>query len=295
MAEAGPTITDRVTDAAARGLIGLGRLMPYRWRVPTMGWITSRILAPLTGWNRRVRENLGLIQPDLSPREVRRICREATGNGGKLIIETYSGDEMARAVGEIPVTGPGAAELLAACASDRAVLIVSGHFGNYEAIAVALKQRGHDMGVLYRPMKNRLFNDHYVKALGHYAAPPIATDRRGLTQVVRIRRDGGVVGILIDLRNLAGEPLQFMGHTAMTSTAAAEWALKYDALLVPAYGIRQPDGLRFEVFVDAPVAHSGDPAEMTQALNDSLERQVRARPGQWFWMHRRWGRPQAVP
>jgi KDO2-lipid IV(A) lauroyltransferase len=80
----------------------------------------------------------------------------------------------------------------------------------------------------------------------------------------------------------------------MTSTAAAEWALKYDALLVPAYGIRQPDGIAFEVFVDAPVDH-GDPSAMTQALNDSLERQVRERPGQWFWMHRRWGRPGARP
>ncbi|MCU0854627.1 MAG: lysophospholipid acyltransferase family protein [Rhodobacteraceae bacterium] len=295
MPDTGPSTTDRVTDAAARGLIRLGRLLPYRRRIPAMGWLTSRVLAPLTGWNRRVRENLAFVLPGLSEAETRALCREATGNGGRLIIETYSGDEMSAAVGEVPITGPGAEALLAACASDHAVLIVSGHFGNYEAISVALKQRGHDMGVLYRPMKNTLFNDHYVKALGAYAAPPIATDRRGITQVVRILRDGGTIGILIDLRNAAGAPLQFMGQTAMTSTSAAEWALKYDALLVPAYGIRQPDGIAFEVFVDTPVDHTGDPAAMTQALNDSLERQVRARPGQWFWMHRRWGRPGARP
>ncbi|MGI1663564.1 lysophospholipid acyltransferase family protein [Palleronia sp. KMU-117] len=291
MADTRPTLADRMTDAAARGLIGLGRLLPYRRRVPVMGWITSRLLAPLTGWNRRVRKNLALILPDLAPADVRRICREATGNGGRLIIETYSGAEMAANVGAVPMVGPGAPALLDACASDRAVLIVSGHFGNYEAIAVALKQAGHEMAVLYRPMKNRLFNAHYVKALEDYAAPPIPTDRRGITQVVRILRDGGTIGILIDLRNSSGAPLQFMGHTALTSTAAAEWAVKYNALLVPAYGIRQPDGIGFEVFVDTPVPHSDDPAAMTQALNDSLERQVRARPGQWFWMHRRWSTP----
>lgn len=289
MAETTPTIADRVTDAAARALIGLARLLPYRRRVPAMGWVASRVLAPVTGWNRRVNENLSLILPDLSAAEARAIRRAATANAGRQIIETYSADEMRAEIGPVPVVGPGAEALLAACASPRAVLVISGHFGNYEAISVALKERGHEMGVLYRPMSNRLFNAHYVEALGQFASPPLATDRRGIMQLVRLLRAGGTAGILNDIRNLGGTELTFMGHSAMTSTAAAEWALKYDALLVPAYGIRQPDGIGFEIYVDHPVAHTGDAAAMTQALNDSLERQVRARPGQWFWMHRRWG------
>jgi KDO2-lipid IV(A) lauroyltransferase len=290
MADDGPTFSDRATDAAARGLIAFARLLPYRWRVPAMGWIASRLIAPLTDWNTRVTENLALIFPDLGPYDVKDLRREATDNAGRQIIETYSADDMRAHVCPVPVTGPGAEALLAACAASRPVLIISGHFGNYEAIALALQERGHEMGVLYRPMSNRLFNEHYVKALARFAQPPLPTDRTGVTQAARILRGGGIVGLLIDLRNLSGAPLTFMGQTAMTSTVAASWALKFDALLVPAYGIRQPDGLSFEVHVDAPVELTGDPAAMTQALNDSLERQVRARPGQWFWMHRRWGR-----
>jgi KDO2-lipid IV(A) lauroyltransferase len=64
-------------------------------------------------------------------------------------------------------------------------------------------------------------------------------------------------------------------------------ALKYDCLLVPVYGIRQPDGLHFTLLVEDAIPH-GDPAVMTQALNDSLAAQVMARPEQWFWVHRRW-------
>lgn len=290
MADKKPTLAHRVTDAAARGLIGLGRLLPYRWRVPFMGWITSRVLAPVTGWNRRVRSNLALVLPDLDRAEARRIRLAATDNAGRQIIETYSGPDMAAELGHVPMTGPGANALLEALAARRPVILASGHIGNYEAIALALKSRGFGLGVLYRPMSNPLFNAHYVKALDHFAAPPIPTDRRGVIKVVRLLREGGTVGINVDVRNLAGAPLTFMGQTAMTATSAGEWALKYDALLVPAYGIRQPDGIAFEVYVDAPVAHTDDPAEMTQAVNDSLDRQVRAHPGQWFWMHRRWGK-----
>ena len=71
--------------------------------------------------------------------------------------------------------------------------------------------------------------------------------------------------------------------------ASRELAIRYDALIVPVAGIRQPDGLSFKVEVGAPIPHS-DPASMMQALNDDLELLVRAHMEQWFWVHRRWKR-----
>ena len=84
-----------------------------------------------------------------------------------------------------------------------------------------------------------------------------------------------------------GESLSFMGKPARTALSAAELALKYDALLVPVYGIRQPNGLDFKILVEPPIAHT-TASEMTQALNDSLERLVRQHMDQWMWVHRRW-------
>ncbi|TMV76841.1 lysophospholipid acyltransferase family protein, partial [Thioclava sp. BHET1] len=84
-----------------------------------------------------------------------------------------------------------------------------------------------------------------------------------------------------------GARLRFFGQDALTSLSAAELALKYEALCVPAYAIRQPNGLDFEVLIEAPIPH-GPAEEMTQALNDSLEAQVRQHMDQWFWIHRRW-------
>ena len=63
--------------------------------------------------------------------------------------------------------------------------------------------------------------------------------------------------------------------------------MKYDALLVPVFGIRQEDGLTFHLRVEAPIAHA-TPDAMMQAYNDVVERVAREHPDQWFWIHRRW-------
>jgi KDO2-lipid IV(A) lauroyltransferase len=84
----------------------------------------------------------------------------------------------------------------------------------------------------------------------------------------------------------------FFGKPAATALSAAELSLKYDAPLIPIYGVRQPNGLDFKIIVEEPVPPS-DAVTMTQALNDSLEALVREHPEQWLWMHRRW-KPEVI-
>ena len=81
--------------------------------------------------------------------------------------------------------------------------------------------------------------------------------------------------------------LTFFGKPAHTPLSAAEWAVKYDALLVPVFGIRQEDGLTFHLSVEEPIAHAA-PDQMMQDYNDVVERVARAHPDQWFWIHNRW-------
>jgi Kdo2-lipid IVA lauroyltransferase/acyltransferase len=79
----------------------------------------------------------------------------------------------------------------------------------------------------------------------------------------------------------------FFGKPARTSTAVSEWALKYGARVFPIYGRRRHGGLDFDLIVDAEMPPT-DPVTMTQAINDSLEAEVRGHMDQWFWIHRRW-------
>lgn len=270
-----------------RGLIGLAGLVPYRWRVPAMGWIVSRILAPLAGFDKRVRDNLHLACPDLPETEVKRLCRAVPDNAGRTVIEQYAGrpfDERARAAA---ITGPGLAALEEARANDRPVILMTGHFGNYDAIRTSLRARNHIMGVLYRRMANPYFNDHYVRTISAIGTPMFEQGRRGMTQMVRHLKQGGIIAIVGDLHAHGGKELTFFGQPAVTATVPAELALKYDAAMIPVYAIRQPNGLDFEIVMQDPIPHS-DAITMTQAVNDGLETLVRAHMDQWFWIHRRW-------
>ena len=288
------TLQDRVVDTAIRAVLRVALAIPYRWRVPLVGWVVAHLAAPLAGWNRHTDENPKYVLPELGPYDRKAIMRAVADNAGRTLIEIYSGAEFADRVKDTPLTGPGAETLREARAEGRPVILVTAHFGNYDAPRAALFAQGLELAAIYRPMKNALFNDHYVKAISEIGAPAYPSGRAGLVKFMRHVAGGGMIGVLFDLYTIDGAPLTFFGATAPSPLSAAQWALKYDALLIPIYGIRQPDGLSFEIRVEAPIPHS-TPEEMTQALNDGLEALVRTHVDQWFWIHRRWRKSLKAP
>ena len=96
-----------------------------------------------------------------------------------------------------------------------------------------------------------------------------------------------MIGIATDI-SMAGAPLlKFFDREAHTALSAAEWALAYDAEIIPLFGIREDDGQGFRVRMEAPLVRS-TPESMMQEYNDIVERMARAHPTQWFWIHHRW-------
>ncbi len=278
---------DYAIDRALRAMLWLGRQLPYGARIRFIGWTASRVIAPIAGWRRRIRDNLDHVAPDMPRAERDRVVRMVPDNAGRTLAEIYSGAEFAAHVGGTQAEGPGLAALDAARDAGRPAIVVTGHFGNYDAPRAVLLARGCRLAGLYRPMRNRYFNDHYVAAIGRIGEPVFPTGRQGLGLLLRHLRHGGMVGMVVDVYAKHAPELDFMGQPAPTALSAAEMALKYDAPLVPVYGIRQPDGLTFRIVAEAPIPPS-DPVTMTQALNDSLSALVRTHPEQWFWIHRRW-------
>lgn len=293
MAERGRGFRYWIEDKAVRILLNVALALPYETRVPLMGWVTSRVIAPIAGYRKRIRDNLAHACPDLDEAEVRRLVRAVPENVGRSMIEAYSGNEFVERLGRAPIEGPGVAPLARAKDEGQPVIFVTGHFGNYDAARAAMIQRGYNIGVLYNPMKNAYFNEHYEKAMSSIGTPIFPRGRRGLGELVRFIRDGGMAGIVIDQYMRNGEILRFFDQPARTALSAAELALKYNALCVPVYSIRRKNGLDFKIVFEAPLAHT-DAITMTQALNDSLEARVRAHMDQWLWIHRRW-KPERLP
>jgi KDO2-lipid IV(A) lauroyltransferase len=280
-------LRDTLQNWAIRGVLGAVLTVPYRLRVPMMGWITARVVAPLVGWDRRVRENLAHVMPELPETEVRRLMRAVPANAGRTLIEIYSGREFKARVADTPLTGPGVEAFRAARAAKRPTVLVTAHFGNYDVARTALFAQGFPLGALYREMKNPKFNDHYVRAISLIGEPVFPANRKGITAFVNHLREGGMIGILIDIYAGEGARVTFFGKPAPTATSTMEWAAKYDAVVIPIYGRRRAGGLDFDIVMDAPIPVT-DPVKMTQAANDSLEAMVRQDMDQWFWIHRRW-------
>jgi Kdo2-lipid IVA lauroyltransferase/acyltransferase len=274
-------------NLAVSALIWTMRALPYRWRVPFGGWAVGHLVAPFAGWRQRVRQNLALVWPDLPGTEVARLVEAVCDNAGRTLAELYSPQEFKARVKDAPIRGAGLATILDAQARGQPVILVSGHFGNHDIARAVLAGRGMAVGALYKPQRNPYVERHFRATIGAISEPIFARGRQGLAQMVQHLKRGGMLGILIDQHMRHGAGLTFLGHRALTATSAADLALRYGALLVPVYGIRQPDGLSFELVVEAPIA-PGTPEEMTQAVNDSLSAQVTAHPDQWFWIHRRW-------
>lgn len=287
MSTTGRKPSDWLIDRIWRGLIWCALRLPHRMRVAGMGWFFRSVVGPLSGRARQSDANLAMIYPDLSGAERNRITRAVLDNIGRVVMENYATeDQMARARDWHP-EGPGWDAAETARADGRPILFISGHYGNYQAGRAALNGRGYQMAGLYRPLNNDYLNAHYIATIENVGGGAFTRDRRGLAGFVKHLRSGAQGAILVDQYLYDGRIFDFMGHPAPTSRAAAEMALKYNALLVPIYSTRLPNGLDFRIELDAPIAHS-DPDTMTQALNDNLAERVRAAPEQWFWVHNRW-------
>jgi KDO2-lipid IV(A) lauroyltransferase len=165
-------------------------------------------------------------------------------------------------------------------------MFVTAHYGNHEAPRQVLTAMGHSIGGLYRPMLNPYFNAHYAKTMTSWGGPVFAQGRRGTMGFARHLKSGGMGTLLFDV-SASGISLPFLGQPAHTATSAADIALRLDALVIPYFGIRQPDGLSFAVEVEAPIAPAS-PAQMMAEMTGRLEAQIARDPAQWFWVHRRW-------
>lgn len=283
-----PAITrrHRIEAALQNLLLGGLCLLPYRWRVP-MGGRLGRALMSFGASRKRIGRNLQLIFPDRTETERQAIGRAAADNIGRVVIEVWSGMAFVRHAGAAPLSGPGLAALRAAHEAGRPVVFATAHFGNYYAVRIALAAQGMAHATIYKPLENPLLEARYTGLCLLAEGELLALGRRGQLRTREILRSGGKLALLFDYATADKPPLPFLGQPTPTATSAAELALKHDALLIPIYGTRQPDGLSFRVEVEEPIPH-GDPVEMTRALNDSATARIMAAPGQWFWPLQRW-------
>ena len=298
-----------LVDLPFRILVRVLRLLPYRFRISAGGWIVRRVFVYLTRFRQRILDNLALVKPSATAHEKQKIVSGCLDNCGRLFAEYYSAGEFVARARTSALTGSGVDALQKAHVQGQGVLLATGHFGNFEAGRAALIsqvlrwtregmvcesaeragliQSGWIVGGLYRPTNNLFYEQRHQAAFAGIGEPAIPKGLAGLRELIRYLGKGGWLMILHDQHDSHGVRQQFLGRDVLTSVSAARLALRHDALLVPYYGIRQPNGLDFQIVVESPIAPSNE-MQMTDQLTASLEKMVNCHPEQWFWIHRRW-------
>lgn len=260
------------------------------WPVPT--WTLSDLCAPVggaiaitvPGYRRRAEQNLALVWPERSTAERRHIVREAGAHFMRLIIE-YA--RLDRTIRDIEIEISGAEHLRAAQAAGKGAVLVSAHYGNWEAARFAALRLGCETGIIYRPLNNR-YLARFTRDLIPIAGRPILPKgRRGARDLIGHVARGGFVMILVDQRNSGTPFIDFLGHPAETSTGAAELARRSGAALIPVRAARNVALRRFDVTFEAPVTGTDSRAMMAE-VNRRISAWIEAAPEQWFWFHRRW-------
>lgn len=174
---------------------------------------------------------------------------------------------------------------------DRPIMILTGHCGNWELLAATINCRGLDMAVVARGQQDERLDSFISGFRARFGTITIARAQEGAARtLLRQLRKGGALGMLIDQdTRVDGVWVPFFGHLAFTPVGAASIALRQGVAVVPAF-IERLDGGKHLARFEPALELSDDLTEATALMTTRIEQQIRRRPEQWVWMHRRWRR-----
>jgi KDO2-lipid IV(A) lauroyltransferase len=246
---------------------------------------------------RRALEHTSIAFPQLAPAERRDLARASFLHLGTALGESLHllRRDCAAIASHVRVEGWEHVER--ARAGGRALLVVTGHCGNWELLAATIACRGRGLAVVARRLDEPLLDRLLVGLRARFGVSTIARGAPGAArQLLRLLRGGGALGILIDQdTKVDGVWVPFFDRPAFTPAAAADIVRRLGAAAVPAFIERLADGSHLARF--APAAElPADPTAATALLTRTIEQQIRRVPEQWVWLHRRWRRqpPEAA-
>ncbi len=292
----------RIEAGLARLLIAPLRVLPERLALSLGARGGRAALRFSRRYPEQARTNMRIAYPGWSDAQIDALLRASFAEMGRTVVEwarqpLLSPDEL-----RAKVSFRGVDHLESALGRGLGVILVSAHYGHWELIPSALRNRLPHAEIT---ASGRTLANPFVRAM--------VASRRNLgggsllerdpKEIIRALRRNAAVGILIDLRQSrkrGGILVPFLGRRAWTSRGPATIALRTGAALIPAF-IRRCDDVhhRIEFLPEITLPRSADLrvdiVALTAALNDALASFIHADPAAWLWIHRRWRRSPDLP
>lgn len=256
-----------------------------------VGGFIGRNIFALTRVTQRARDNLAQAFPEKPIAEREAIIHTMWDNLGRTVAEYAHLDKFDLYGADPRIRVENVAEIEKV--RGQGVLIVSGHFANWEIMPIAASRFGLDGAIVYRPPNNPYVDRYISRARARKGYAEQISKHQGVKRIFTLLRGGKAILLLVDQKTNEGIPVPFFGRDAMTTLAPAALALKLKVPMIFASNKRL-GGARFVLTVHPPLEFTpsgdedADTRAMTAAINLRLEEMVRADPAQWLWIHRRW-------
>ena len=170
------------------------------------------------------------------------------------------------------------------------VIFVSGHFSNFEFMAMQIEMSGVNLAAVYRPLNNIFLNVLMERIRKKYICKKqIKKGTRGVRELLRLYKKGYSIALMIDQRVSEGIRSTLFNEDALTTTIPAQFIKKFNCKVVPIY-VERFNNINFKIKIEKPIEFSKDASaeEITRNLNIWLEKMILKNPSKWIWSHNRW-------
>jgi len=174
--------------------------------------------------------------------------------------------------------------------SKEPVIFVSGHFNNFELMAMHIEKTGIDIATVYRPLNNVFLNPIMENIRKKYICKnQIKKGISGTKQLLQYFKNGTSIALMIDQRVSQGIKSKLFNEHALTTTIPAQFIKKFNSKIVPVYIERfENDNFKIEFYQPILFSKKDEIDQITLKLNSILEMMILKNPDQWIWTHNRW-------
>ncbi len=256
----------------------------------SLGEKIGKFLGPYFRSKNKIMNNLKQSNIGNSDSEREQIIRNMWGNYGRILSEYPYLKKFKKNNLNNYIKIEGLEHLKEIKENKKKVVFVSGHFNNFELMAMQIENSGINVAAIYRPLNNFFLNKTMEKIrIKDICKKQIKKGKAGTRELIKLFTEGYSVALMIDQRVSEGIPVKFFDKTALTTTIPAQLVKKYDCEVVPIY-IERYNKNYFKMNVEKPLIFRKDSSldDITLKLNKKLELMILRNPDQWIWSHDRW-------
>ena len=240
--------------------------------------------------NEICKKNISLAFPQISETKMNDVIKNMWINYGKIFAEYPFIKNFRNSNKNNLISIENKNYLLDIKKAKEPVIFISGHFNNFELMAMTIEKFGIDLAAVYRPLNNKFLNPMMEKIRKKYICKKqVKKGISGTKELLRYFKNGSSIALMIDQRVSQGIKANFFGKDAFTTTIPAQFVKKFDAKIVPVYIERTENDL-FKIKIDEPIKFDKQETipSITLSLNRILEKMILKNPAQWIWTHNRW-------